>query len=44
MAAHPHDALQGVLVQKLPLLGRLLEPEHEPGAGHPVRVELVGGD
>ena len=44
MATDPHDALQGVLVQEFPLLGRLLEPEHEPGAGNPVGVKLVSGN
>ena len=41
---YPHDALQGVLIEQLPLLCRLLEPVDEPGAGDPVGVELVGGD
>ena len=38
---YPHNALQGVLVEKLPLLGGFLEPEDKPGAGDPVGVELV---
>ena len=38
---HPHDALQGVLVEEPALLGGLLEPEYEPGTGHPVGVELI---
>ena len=38
---YPHDVLQCVLVQQFPLLGRLLQSEHKPGAGHPVGVELV---
>ena len=33
LTTHPHDALEGVLVEELALLGRLLQPEHEPGKG-----------
>ena len=43
-STHPHDALKGVLVQQSALLGGLLQSEDEPGAGHPVGVELVGWD
>ena len=42
-SSHPHDALQSILIEKPPLLGRLLKPEDEPCAGDPVGVELVGG-
>ena len=41
MLSDPHDALQRVLVEELPLLGRLLQPEDEPRARDPVRVELI---
>ena len=41
-APYPHDALQSVLIEKPALLGGLLQPEDEPGAGNPVGVELVG--
>ena len=40
---HPHDVLQGVLVEQAAVLGRLLQPVDKPGAGDPVGVELVGG-
>ena len=41
LLSDPHDALQRVLVEELPLLGRLLQPEDEPRARDPVRVELI---